>query len=193
VDAGSVADGTQPGASVCVDGVCLTVSERSDNRLEFDVIRETLDRSTLSRLRAGDRVNLERSLRAGDRIDGHFVQGHVDGLVRVVRRQAGDEGDVLWLEPPEELRPYLIPKGSVALAGTSLTIAALRDGRFSVALIPTTLERTTLGRVKAGDELNVETDVLVRAVVHVLRQSAGTPAQQVGSLGEAKLREHGYL
>jgi len=193
VDAGSVADGIQPGASVCVDGVCLTVTERSDCRLEFDVTRETLDRSTLGRLRAGNRVNLERSLRAGDRIDGHFVQGHVDGLARIIRRQTGDEGDVLWLEPPEELRPYLIPKGSVALAGISLTIAALRDGQFSVALIPTTLERTTLGRVKVGDELNVETDVLVRAVVHTLRQTAGTSAQHFGALSEAKLREYGYL
>ncbi len=188
VDVGLLAADAAEGASLAVDGVCLTVARRDGSQIDFDVIPETLRRSTLGRLRAGGRVNLERSLRAGDRIDGHFVQGHVDGVATVIRKQVCEGESVLWLALPQGLAPYIVPKGSVALAGVSLTIAAVAPGEFSVALIPTTLSRTTLGDLEVGAQVNVETDILVRTVVHTLKGLTESPG-----LTEAKLREHGYL
>jgi riboflavin synthase len=188
VDAGAVAEGLTLGASVALDGVCLTVSSIDGSLLTFDVITETLHRSTLGRLRVNDRVNLERSLRIGDRLDGHFVQGHIDGKATVSRRQVSPREWVLWFEPPADVLRYIVPKGSVAINGVSLTIAAIQRSEFSVALIPTTVERTTLEDLKVGDEVNVETDVLVRTVVHTLGELRGG-----GDLTEAKLREHGFL
>ncbi|MCO6437425.1 MAG: riboflavin synthase [Phycisphaerae bacterium] len=168
IEARAVVDGVVPGASIAVSGVCLTVTAVQAPLLTFDVIAETLAKSTLGRKRVGDRVNLERSLRAGDRIDGHFVQGHVDGTAGVDRLQVSPKEWVAWLRPQAALRSYLVPKGSVALDGVSLTIADLRDDLFSVALIPTTLERTTLAKLAVGDHVNVETDVITRTVVHCL-------------------------
>jgi riboflavin synthase len=158
------------GDSICVSGVCLTVAGLSGNTLDFDVVRETLDRSTLGQKRAGDRVNIERSLRVGDRLDGHFVQGHVDGTA-VVEAVAASPGDyVVWFRPQEDLLPYVIPKGSIAIDGVSLTIAAIEGPTFSIALIPTTLERTSLGAIRRGDRVNVETDVIARTIVHRLSE-----------------------
>lgn len=176
------------GESVSVSGVCLTAARRAPAGWEFDVIPETLRRTTLGRLRAGDRVNLERALRAGDRISGHFVQGHIDGTGRVVEGPH-DAGEYrLWIRPEPAVRPLLIPKGSVAVDGVSLTIADLLPDRFSVALIPTTLERTTLGDLRPGDAVNIETDMLVRAVVHIL--SAG---RQGSGVTVDWLAEHGWI
>jgi len=175
IDAGSLAAGLAPGASVCVSGVCLTVALQRDAELEFDVVRETLSRTTLGHKRVADSVNLERSLAVGDRLDGHFVQGHVDGTARVERVITGGER-VLWLKPDDALLPYLVPKGSVALDGVSLTLADLRGTSFSVALIPATLERTTLSSVRAGERLNVESDVLARIVAHQLGRSSTADA-----------------
>lgn len=168
VDAADLATGVKLGVSVSVNGVCLTVARCAGATLEFDVISETLRRTTLGDLTAGRRVNLERSLCAGDRIDGHFVQGHVDGtaVVAEVRNAAADW--IVWLRPDENLLPYLVPKGSVAIDGVSLTIAEADARRFSVALIPTTLERTMLGELRAGDRVNIESDVIARIVVHRL-------------------------
>ena len=188
IDAGPLAEDTGEGASVAVDGVCLTVCGIEGSCLDFDVITETLSRSTLGRRRANDRVNLERSLRAGDRIDGHFVQGHVEGTAKVTRREVSDREWVLWFQPTAELIRYLIPKGSVAVSGVSLTIAVVKDSEFSVALIPTTLSRTTLIDLRVGDMVNIESDILARTLVHAL---AGMG--QTTGLTEAKLREHGYL
>lgn len=156
------------GASVCVSGVCLTVAESSLPNLEFDVIRETLQRTTLGRKRVGELVNVERSLRVGDRVDGHFVQGHIEGKATVESVIATDHEYVIRLRPEPQLRPYLIPKGSVAVDGVSLTLADVDEHTFSVALIPTTLDRTTLGSLREGDGVNIETDLLARAVVHQL-------------------------
>lgn len=187
IDAGPIAAECPPGASVCVSGVCLTVEESSGTRLSFHVIPETLDRSTLGRKQSGDLVNLERSLRVGDRLDGHFVQGHVDGRATVARVQASAQEHVVWLEPDESLHPYLIPKGSVAIDGVSLTIAGMTGSLFSVALIPTTLERTTLSLLRRGDFVNVESDLVARAIVHRLGEM-----HTAGSLTFDTLREAGF-
>lgn len=188
IDAGPCAADLKPGASLAVNGVCLTVVTLDGSAASFDVIAETLRCSNLGALSVGDGVNLERSLRAGDRIDGHFVLGHVDGTAVVDRRDAGDAEFKLWLRPAAALLPYIVPKGGIALDGISLTIADVTDDRFSVALIPTTLERTTLGHRRPGDAINVESDLLARIVVHQLRRADGGRGVDM-----ALLAEHGFL
>jgi riboflavin synthase len=150
------------GDSVAVNGVCLTAIDTSPESFGAQAMRETLERSALAALRVGSRVNLELALRAGDRLGGHVVQGHVDGTVSV--RAVRDEGfsRVLELECEPALLRYVVLKGSVALDGVSLTVSALGDDGFSVSLIPETLARTTLGGVREGDLLNVEVDVLAK-------------------------------
>ena len=158
-----------PGESVAVEGVSLTATTGMPEGFTVDAVAETLRRTTLGGLRPGDPVNLERALRVGDRLGGHLVQGHVDGtaaVLEVIRRG----GDVrLVVELPEALRPYVAFKGSIALSGVSLTVAAVGVGAFSVALIPETLARTTLGRVGPGSRLNVEVDLLARYLEGLLR------------------------
>jgi riboflavin synthase len=173
------------GDSICVSGVCLTIAGLRDQVLEFDVIQETLARTTLGGKSSGHRVNLERSLRAGDRLDGHFVQGHVDGTAAVesVRTVGGEY--VISLRPDAHLRPFLIPKGAVTVDGVSLTIAQLDGGLFSVALIPTTLERTTLGSLRPGESVNIESDMIVRAVIHHLAAFTGARGMTIDVLREA--------
>ena len=158
------------GASVAVNGACLTLAALRGTDGEFDVVPETWERTTLRTLRPRDSVNLERSLRLGDRIDGHFVQGHVDGTaaVEAVDRAGGEWR--LHLRTDPALAPYLVAKGSVAVDGVSLTIVDAAEGRFSVALIPTTLERTVLGTRRPGDLVNIETDILARLIVRRLDQ-----------------------
>ena len=155
------------GASVAIDGVCLTLVRRVKDDAEFDVVPETLRRSTLGNLTAGKCVNLQKSLAVGDRIDGHFVQGHVDAMARVERIDSGDEV-IAEFAVDQETMVCIVPKGSIAIDGISLTVAAVRPGGFSVALIPTTLSRTTLGQKRPGDPVNIETDILVRSIVHHL-------------------------
>ncbi|HNQ21514.1 MAG TPA: riboflavin synthase [Phycisphaerae bacterium] len=187
VRAETVATDASEGASICVSGVCLTVAEVRPPILDFDVIQETLGRSTLGEKRVGDAVNLERSLCVGDRLDGHFVQGHVDGTAQVTRVQGEEREWRLWLAGGPELEPYLVPKGSITVDGVSLTLVEVRAGEFCVALIPTTLQRTTLAALAPRQRVNVETDVLIRAVVHWLT------ARPAGSgLTLAALREAGF-
>ena len=161
-------DELQAGESIAVDGVCLTVAARGRERFHADVVAETLARSTLGALRAGDGVHLERALRAGDRLGGHLVQGHVDGTVEVewLRGRGGERR--LRVRLPEELAPYVALKGSIALHGVSLTVAALDAEGLEVALVPHTLERTKLGRVRPGTRLNVEVDLLARYLERLL-------------------------
>lgn len=153
------------GASVAVNGVCLTVVERSEEHLSFDLSEETLRRTSFTRLSAGDPVNLERPLTLSSRLGGHLVQGHVDG-VGSVTAFAPDEAGGAWLtiEPPAGLRRYLVEKGSVCVDGVSLTIAAVEGETFSVALIPHTLDATTLGATSPGDPVNLEVDVIAKYV-----------------------------
>lgn len=174
IEAGEISRHATLGDSISVGGVCLTVADVKGGHVEFDVIRETLEKTTLGGLQSGDRVNLEPSLRIGDRLDGHFVQGHVDGTATVHRIVANENEYVVWLAPQEHLISYIVPKGSIAIDGVSLTVAAIDNGRFSVALIPTTLDRTTLGRLKSGDAVNIESDVMVRTIVYYLQQLVGS-------------------
>jgi len=187
VDVGEIARECMPGASICVSGVCLTVTDIAGSVLTFDVITETLEKSTLGLKRPGDRVNLERSLKADGRLDGHFVQGHVDGRAVVERVRSSPREHVVWLRPDTSLGPYIVPKGSVAVDGVSLTIAAVEGGLFSIALIPTTLERTTLLRAGAGDQVNIETDIIARTVVHWLSRVSDGSGLTIESLREAGL------
>lgn len=153
------------GESVAVNGCCLTIAEMTPDRLGFDVIKETLDKTNLGRLRAGDRVNVERALRVGDRLDGHFVQGHVDGTGELVNIVQTPDEVRLEVRPPEEMRKYLVHKGSVAIDGVSLTIAAVKGATFEVALIPTTLQFTTLGTRQIGWPFNLEADIVSKHIV----------------------------
>ena len=152
------------GDSVAIAGVCLTVTERENGRLSFDVVPETLARTTLGSLDAGAEVNVEPSLRAGDPLGGHIVQGHVDGIGQLRGR-----GDLTWFDAPPEIVRYCVEKGSIAVDGTSLTVAATDDDGFAVALIPHTLEVTTLGSLAPGDAVNLEVDVLAKYVERLAR------------------------
>ncbi len=163
----------QLGQSVAVNGVCLTIAEITPGELGFDVITETLEKTNLDLLAQGDEVHVERSLRIGDRLDGHFVQGHVDGTARLLERIAYDKEYRLRLEAPSHLAKYLTPKGSVTLDGVSLTIAAVDGDRFEVALIPTTLQLTTLGRRAMNWRYNLECDCLAKTVISWLERTPG--------------------
>jgi riboflavin synthase len=164
VVAPETAAGAAVGDSVAVAGVCLTVVEREDGRLAFDVVQETLARTVLGNLQPAAPVNLEPSLRVGDQLGGHVVQGHVDAVGRVRSVTPEGEGRRIWVDAPEAVLGYCIEKGSIAVDGVSLTVAALDDEGFEVALIPHTLAVTTLGALEPGDEINLEADVLGKVV-----------------------------
>jgi riboflavin synthase len=167
------------GASIALDGVCLTVtgdkSAPNGRCLSFDVMAETLRRSTLGRLRPGDAVNLERAVRADGRLGGHIVQGHVDGVAVVASRQPGDGWETVRFDLPEDLARYVAEKGSVAVDGVSLTVTAVGRTWFEVGLIPETLRRTTLGRRPVGALVNLEVDVLAKYTERLL-DFAAVPA-----------------
>jgi riboflavin synthase len=160
------------GASLAVSGVCLTVTGLAPDgdgvRSTVELAPETLARTTLGDLKQGDEVNLEPALRVGDPLGGHWVQGHVDGTAEVVARRDLTEHRVLAFSLPAELAPFLVFKGSVTVDGVSLTVAARHDDRFEVALIPHTLEVTTLSRLEPGDRVNLEVDVLAKYVHQAL-------------------------
>ena len=188
IDVGPLAAGLREGSSVAVDGVCLTVAGLSAAQVDFDVVPETLARSTLGQLTGGGRVNLEPPLPAGAPLDGHIVQGHVDGLAEVVRMDRGREGHLLQLAGEPQMTRQMVPKGSVALAGVSLTLLDVAEGRFSVTLVPTTLERTTLGGVGVSARLNVELDVIGKYVRRYLQTLADG-----GGVTVEKLRQAGFI
>ena len=166
-------DDVKDGESIAINGVCLTVAELRPGEVGFDVVKETLSRTNLGLLAQGDRVHVERSLRVGDRISGHFVQGHVDGTAILVSQglQGADEWR-MTLECTAEVAKYLTPKGSVTLDGVSLTLAAVHGTKFEVALIPATLRLTELGRRDASWPFNLEVDVLSKTVVAWLERQS---------------------
>jgi riboflavin synthase len=166
IRAPETAGGTAVGDSVSINGVCLTAVAIDDGVLDFDAVPETLRRSSLGSLGAGAPVNVEPALRAGEPLGGHIVQGHVDGVARV--RRADEEG--LEIEAGPEILRYCVEKGSIAVEGVSLTIAGLADDAFSVALVPHTRAVTTLGALGAGDEVNIEVDVLAKHVERLLER-----------------------
>jgi riboflavin synthase len=152
------------GDSVSLNGCCLTVVETADGTLAFDAVPETLARSSLDGLEAGSELNVESSLRAGDPLGGHYVQGHVDGVGTVRSVEPEAEGRRIWFDAPSEVLRYCVEKGSVAVDGVSLTIAGLDEHGFAVALIPHTLSATTLGTLEPGARVNLEADVLAKYV-----------------------------
>ncbi|WP_396656785.1 riboflavin synthase [Microbacterium sp.] len=160
------------GDSIAVSGVCLTVVDRGDDWFTADVMKQTLDMSTLAGVDAGDAVNLERALSATGRLGGHIVQGHIDGTGEVLEVRPGDRWRVLRIGLPPELAPLVVDKGSIAVDGVSLTVSAAGDDWFEVSLIPETLAATTLGRRSAGDRVNLETDILARHVQRLLQVGA---------------------
>ena len=157
------------GDSVAIAGVCLTVVDGDRRTLAFDAVPETLERTTLGRLAAGSAVNLEPALRAGEPLGGHYVQGHVDATGRVRSVEAEGDGRRVLIDAPPEVLRYCVEKGSVAVDGVSLTVAALDDAGFAVALVPHTLAVTTLGSAAPGNEVNLEADVLAKYVERLTR------------------------
>jgi len=171
VSCATVSADTQVGASLAVNGTCLTVVANDGESLAFDLSEETIARTSLRRLRPGDRVNLERPVTLAARLGGHVVQGHVDGQAEVVGIEpGGSDGARVRLRVPSSLRRYVVEKGSIAVDGVSLTVAELHDDGVSVALIPHTLAVTTLGSVRPGDPVNLEVDLIAKYVERLLEE-----------------------
>jgi len=164
------------GDSVSIGGCCLTATAVSNGSFAVTAVPESISRTTLGRLTAGDQVNLETAARAGEPLGGHYVQGHVDGVARVASLEPEEEGARLWVEAPDNLLRYCVEKGSIAVDGVSLTISALREGAFEVALVPHTLAETTLGGLEPGDEVNLEVDVLAKYVERLIHPDTISPA-----------------
>lgn len=175
IDARIVADDASIGDSICINGCCLTVVAINHVYLDFEAGEETLSRTNLSELEIGSRVNLERSLAVGDRLGGHYVTGHVDAVGSLIERRDDPPWAHLRFEMPSRLAPQVAAKGSIAIDGISLTVVDVDDRSFSVALIPHTLEVTTLGCRKIGDKINLETDVLAKYVQRSLAFSVSNP------------------
>jgi riboflavin synthase len=177
------------GESVAVAGACLTVTSVSGGAFQAQVSPETLKRTTLGLKKAGDRVNLERALRIGDRLGGHLVTGHVDGVGTVRERREGPDHLFLSFQVPPTLRPFIIEKGSIAVDGVSLTVNAVQSHTFAVNIIPFTAAKTTLPALKVGDQVNLETDIIGKYVARLL--GAHTPGK--GGVSKDLLAEHGFL
>ena len=157
------------GDSIAVNGVCLTVVDVGDGAFTADVMKETLDRSALGGLGPGSPVNLERAVTMATRLGGHLVQGHVDGVGQILSRRPAEHWELVEISLPAELSRYVVEKGSIAVDGVSLTVAALGADSFTVSLIPTTLAATTLGRRAPGDQVNLEVDVLAKHVERLMQ------------------------
>ncbi len=175
-----VTSDAQHGDSIAINGCCLTVMAQGDDMFSADVMRETLDKTSLGDLTVGDEVNLERATQSGARLGGHIVQGHVDGTGTILDRTPSEHWEVVRIALPPELAKYLVDKGSVTVDGTSLTVVEVVDAHqpwFSVSLIPTTLTDTTLGTKSAGDRVNLEVDIIAKYVERLLgaRKREGTP------------------
>ena len=185
------------GESVSVSGVCQTVVRSDSTGFEVDAVSQTLALTTIGSLRSGDEVNLERALRLGDRLGGHMVAGHVDGVARVLELRPGRDGTRLTLELPAELLRHIVPRGSIAVDGVSLTVAEVEGVRVTVALIPETLRTTLAGTYRPGAKVNVETDLLAKhqeKLLESLGETASPPDsdKNAGGLTEKRLRELGF-
>ena len=188
VDLGKLADDSKIGDSIAINGTCLTLAGLEGNLAVFNVSTETLIKSNLGKLRASSQVNVERAIKATDRFGGHIVQGHIDGIATIKAiRKMGQFADIKFAADAG-LLDQMVVKGSVALDGISLTIASMDEMSFSVAIIPETLKRTTLGKAKIGDEVNIETDIIVKAVKKQLDKIL--PQEQ--PLTAEKLKEMGF-
>ena len=175
VKAKKVLSGTKPGDSVAIDGVCLTVTKALKNTLVFDIMLESLKVTALGNLKTGERVNLERALKFGDRLGGHFVTGHVDAVLKIQKIVKTGKFIECQFAMDKAVAPYLVPKGSITVHGISLTVGRVTKTLFSVYLIPFTLKVTNLGAKKAGDFVNVETDVLAKYIFNQCRPNRVRP------------------
>lgn len=165
VDLGKNAAGLKIGQSVALNGVCLTVTKIAKNRADFEMIDETIKRTDLGNLRQGSIINIERSLKAGDRLEGHFVLGHIDGVGTIKRIQKKPKEVRIWFEIPKTLAKHVVEKGSIAIDGISLTVVDIKKSVASVCLIPHTIKVTNFAAKKVGDKVNIETDILGKYVL----------------------------
>ena len=193
IRAGKVLDGTKAGDSIAVNGICLTVTRIGSGRFYADVMHETLNRSALAALAAGSHVNLERAMQAGGRFGGHIVSGHVDGVGRITEKRRDDTAIWYTVAAAPAVMRYIVEKGSVALDGVSLTVARVGSGTFSISAIPHTVSETVLRERKAGDSVNIETDIIGKYVEKLLglQSPAGAEAAgQAAPAGRAGQAEH---
>jgi riboflavin synthase len=188
IDLGQLDDDVKIGDSVAVNGCCLTVTELAGPTAGFDISAETIEKTNLGKLAPGKNVNIEPALKPTDRLGGHFVSGHIDGTAKITAIEKQDRFANIKFKAPPELLEQMIPKGSVAVDGISLTIAAMDNESFTVALIPETLAKTTLGSANLGDSVNIETDIIVKSV----RKYLGTILPKSTSLTIDKLMELGF-
>jgi riboflavin synthase len=179
----------QLGDSININGVCLTVVQKNEQRIELDLSSETLQKTALRELREGDQVNLERALRLTDRLGGHIVTGHVDGIGEIVEKR--EEGDFLQLKirVPESVSRYVVQKGSIAIDGISLTVNEYQEGEIRMTLIPYTIEKTTLRQKRVGDRVNIEGDILGKYVEKLLDRGDRKP----GQVDLSFLKQHGFI
>ncbi|HMA62429.1 MAG TPA: riboflavin synthase [bacterium] len=184
--ASRVLEDTKIGDSIAVNGVCLSVTQLYDQSFEAQAVQETLKRSNLSYIQKGGEVNLERPLKASDRLDGHFVQGHVDGEGQFLSRKNLGDSAILKFVVPDNLLNYIVKKGSIALNGVSLTVTEIQNNKVHISIIPITLQDTNLGKLKSGDKVNIEVDVLAKYVEKQLGNS------QPGQDFKGKIKKWGY-
>lgn len=178
IEAKLILEDMKTGDSIAVNGVCLTSVEFGRGHFMADVMAETLSKTNLAHLRPGDRVNLERALRLGDRLGGHLVSGHIDGVGTITRRERHDIATLITISAPPRMMKYIIKKGSVAIDGTSLTVVDFTEGSFQVSLIPHTAHMTTLGFKKAGDTVNLEGDLVGKYIERLIRFRGGEEADR---------------
>lgn len=193
VKANKVMNNLKIGDSVAVNGACLTVVKISGSEFTADVMPETVKLTNLRHLKSGDKVNLERTLRLCDGLDGHIVSGHVEGVGVIASRKSEGIAEIVTIKTPPELLKYIIKKGSIAIDGISLTVTEVTDTGFSVSLIPHTAQKTTLGFKKPGDEVNLETDIIGKYVEHLLNFKTSAQAENKSSLTKTLLFENGFI
>lgn len=190
ISAQKVVSDVSTGDSICVNGVCLTVIEFGKNYFAADVMPETVEKTTLKNLKSGQRVNLERALRLEDRMGGHIVQGHVDGVGTILQKETLDIAVIYKIQAPANVLKYTVPKGSIAIDGISLTVIDVYSDSFTVSLIPHTAQLTILGSKKSGDQVNLETDIIGRYIEKFLK--AGDEKKE-SKLNMGFLTEHGFI
>ncbi|GAB6100696.1 riboflavin synthase [Halanaerocella petrolearia] len=189
IAAKKVLEDVELGDSIATNGVCLTVTDFSQSQFTVDVMPETMRKSSLAQLKTGAQVNLERALRVGDRLGGHLVSGHIDGLGEIVSQEREDNAIIITIKPEVELLRYIIPKGSVAIDGISLTVAELKETTFSVSIIPHTAQETVLGNKGVGDKVNLEADMIGKYVERMM----GFKEEEEEDIDINLLKEKGFL
>lgn len=193
VRAGKILKDTKLGDSISTNGVCLTVTEKTSNTFTVDVMPETMKRTNLKNFKYGSKVNLERALRVGDRLDGHMVSGHVDGLGKISNYLKEDNAVWITVEADKSLLKYIIEKGSIAIDGTSLTVAYVDDRSFKVSIIPHTGEATTLLDKKIGYEVNLECDMVGKYIEKFMKYEEDKSEESNSNLNEDFLRQNGFM